>query len=319
MKKKEKISTIIPCLNEEESISLLYQELKKVSKKLSEVDFEFIFVNDGSTDQTEKKIKELEKKDQRVKRISFSRNFGKEAAMYAGLQKSVGDYVAILDADRQDPPELLVEMYQTIQKEDVDCIALYTKSHEGYSFLRKIFTSLWYKIVSKLSSSNQKPGARDFRLMTREMVDAILEMKEYNRYLKGIYGYVGFDTKWISYDAPKRIAGKSKFNLWKLMKYGVEGIVAFSTKPLLFAAYVGLIFCIVSFLAILFIIIKTLIWGDPVSGWPSLACIIVFIGGVQLFFLGVLGVYISKLYLEVKNRPIYIEKGEKKHEKQTKS
>lgn len=311
---KESISTIIPCFNEEESIPLIYDELKRVLKDIKNVDYEIIFVDDGSSDHTSQIVKDLSKKDKKVKNVIFSRNFGKEAAMYAGLEKSTGDFVAILDADMQDPPELLKTMYQIIKEENVDCVALYTKSHKGYSFVRRYLTNCWYKIIESLSSSKQMPGARDFRLMKRKMVDAILSMKEYNRYLKGIYGYIGYETKWLPYDAPDRQAGKSKFNIGKLIQYGVEGIVAFSTTPLLFAAYVGLFFCIVSFLLILVIIIKTLIWGDPVSGWPSLACLVVFIGGLQLFFLGILGLYISKLYLEVKKRPIYIEKGDETNE-----
>lgn len=310
---KDLISIIVPCYNEEESIPVFYEEITKVSNKMKSVNFEYIFVDDGSKDKTLDVLRDLSKKDKRVRFISFSRNFGKEAGMYAGLSNAKGDYAAIMDVDLQDPPQMLKEMYNTLQNEDYDCVALYTTSHEGYSFVRKTLTNLWYKIIDAISSSQQMPGARDFRLMTRQMVDAILSMKEYNRYTKGIFGFIGFKTKWIEYEAPNRTVGESKFNLYKLVKYALEGIVSFSTKPLVFAAYVGLFFCFVAFIAIAVIIAKTLIWGDPVSGWPSLACLIVFIGGVQLFFFGIMGIYLSKIYLEVKNRPIYISKETEKN------
>ena len=306
--KKEKISLIVPCYNEEESIPLFYEAADRVSKIMKNVVFEMIFVNDGSKDRTLELARELAKKDKRVRYISFSRNFGKEAAMYAGLSAVTGDYAAIMDADMQDPPEKLIEMYDIIKKEDYDCVALYTESHKGYNFIRKALTNCWYKLIDKISDSHQVPGARDFRLMTRQMVDAILEMKEYNRYTKGMFGFVGFDTKWLAYEAPDRAAGTSKFNIRKLVKYAMEGIMAFSTTPLLLSAYVGMIFCIIAFFAIIAIIVKTLVWGDPTSGWPSMVCIIIFVSGIQLFFLGIIGMYLSKIYLEIKHRPVYIVK-----------
>lgn len=305
---KEKISIIVPCYNEQESLPIFYKEVDKVSKEMKTLDFEFLFVNDGSKDGTLKILRDLSKKDKRVRYISFSRNFGKEAAMYAGLSSSEGDYVAIMDADLQDPPEMLKTMYQDIQEEGYDCVALYTKSHKGYNFIRKGLTACWYKVIDKITKTHQMPGARDFRLMTRQMVDSLLAMPEYNRYTKGMFGFVGFDTKWIDYHAPERVAGTSKFNLKRLLSYAFEGIVAFSTAPLTIAAHIGLWFCLIAFIAIIVIITKTLIWGDPVSGWPSLACLIVFIGGLQLFFFGVMGTYLSKIYLEVKHRPVYIIK-----------
>ena len=308
MKKNITISLIVPCFNEEESIPLFYEETDKVSNKMKDVTFEMIFVNDGSKDKTLEILRDLSKKDKRVRYVSFSRNFGKEAAMYAGLEASTGDYAAIMDADMQDPPEKLIEMYDILTKEDYDCVALYTKTHKGYNFIRKGLTNLWYRLIDKISDSKQVPGARDFRLMTRQMVDSIIEMKEYNRYTKGIFGFIGFKTKWLEYEAPERSVGTSKFNLKKLIKYALEGVVAFSTTPLILAAYVGLLFCLIAFIAIIFIIVKTLIWGDPTSGWPSMACIIIFVSGVQLFFLGVIGIYLSKIYLEVKKRPVYIIK-----------
>ncbi len=305
---KEKISIIVPCYNEEESLPIFYKEINKVSKEMKNIEFEFLFINDGSKDNTLNKLRELAKKDNRVRYISFSRNFGKEAGMYAGLSNATGDYVAIMDADMQDPPIMIKEMYKSIKEEGYDCVALYTSSHDDYTFLRKIFTKCWYKLIGAISSTPQVPGARDFRLMKRKMVDSIINMKEYNRYTKGIFSFVGFNTKWIDYKAPDRIAGKSKFNFIKLFKYALEGILAFSTMPLVISAFVGLIFCLISFIAIIVIIIKTLAFGDPVSGWPSLACLIIFMGGVQLFFLGIIGMYLSKTYLEVKKRPIYISK-----------
>ncbi len=305
---KEKISIIVPCYNEEESLPIFYKEINKVSKEMKNIEFEFLFINDGSKDDTLNKLRELAKKDNRVRYISFSRNFGKEAGMYAGLSNATGDYVAIMDADMQDPPIMIKEMYKSIKEEGYDCVALYTSSHDDYTFLRKIFTKCWYKLIGAISSTPQVPGARDFRLMKRKMVDSIINMKEYNRYTKGIFSFVGFNTKWIDYKAPDRIAGKSKFNFIKLFKYALEGILAFSTMPLVISAFVGLIFCLISFIAIIVIIIKTLAFGDPVSGWPSLACLIIFMGGVQLFFLGIIGMYLSKTYLEVKKRPIYISK-----------
>ena len=303
---KEKISIIVPCYNEEEALPIFYKEINRVSKEMKSVDFEFLFINDGSRDKTLDILRDLSKKDKRVRFISFSRNFGKEAGMYAGLENATGDYVAIMDADMQDPPEMVKTMYDSIQNEGYDCVALYTKNHKDYSFIRKFFTKCWYKLIGMISSTPQVPGARDFRLMKRKMVDAIISMGEYNRYSKGIFSFVGFNTKWIDYTAPGRVAGVTKWSFWKLFKYALEGILAFSTTPLILAALVGLIFCLIAFFVIVFIIVKTIVWGDPVSGWPSLACIVIFVGGLQLFFFGIMGMYMSKLYLEVKKRPIYI-------------
>lgn len=306
---KEKISIIVPCYNEEESLPIFYKEIDKISKEMKVVDFEFLFINDGSRDKTLNILREMAKKDKRVRYISFSRNFGKEAGMWAGLENATGDFVAIMDADMQDPPSKVKEMYDILSKDkEYDCVGLYTVDHKDYSFFRRICTNIWYKLISKISDNRQVPGVRDFRLMRRQMVDAILEMKEYNRYTKGIFSFVGFNTKWLEFKTGDRVAGTSKFNFWKLFKYALEGIVSFSTVPLVLSAIIGVIFCFIAFVAILVIIIKTLAFGDPVSGWPSLACIVIFVSGVQLFFLGVIGMYLSKTYLEVKNRPIYIVK-----------
>lgn len=306
---KEKISIIVPCYNEEESLPIFYKEIDKISKEMKVVDFEFLFINDGSRDKTLNILREMAKKDKRVRYISFSRNFGKEAGMWAGLENATGDFVAIMDADMQDPPSKVKEMYDILSKDkEYDCVGLYTVDHKDYSFFRRICTNIWYKLIAKISDNRQVPGVRDFRLMRRQMVDAILEMKEYNRYTKGIFSFVGFNTKWLEFKTGDRVAGTSKFNFWKLFKYALEGIVSFSTAPLVLSAIIGVIFCFIAFVAILVIIIKTLAFGDPVSGWPSLACIIIFVSGVQLFFLGVIGMYLSKTYLEVKKRPIYIVK-----------
>ena len=306
---KEKISIIVPCYNEEESLPIFYKEIDKISKEMKVVDFEFLFINDGSRDKTLNILREMAKKDKRVRYISFSRNFGKEAGMWAGLENATGDFVAIMDADMQDPPSKVKELYDILSKDkEYDCVGLYTVDHKDYSFFRRICTNIWYKLISKISDNRQVPGVRDFRLMRRQMVDAILEMKEYNRYTKGIFSFVGFNTKWLEFKTGDRVAGTSKFNFWKLFKYALEGIVSFSTAPLVLSAIIGVIFCFIAFVAILVIIIKTLAFGDPVSGWPSLACIVIFVSGVQLFFLGVIGMYLSKTYLEVKKRPIYIVK-----------
>ena len=252
--------------------------------------------------------RELSKKDDRVRYISFSRNFGKEAAILAGLEYSVGDYIAIMDADLQDPPSLLHEMYSGIVDEGYDCVATRSTSRNGYSFFRKLFTKWYYRIINKISKTEIVDGARDFRLMTRKMVDAILSIEEYNRYSKGIFSWVGFNTKWITFENKERIAGTTKWNFWKLFAYSIESIVGFSTMPLLISSIIGVLFCVISFIIIMFVVIRTLLYGDAVAGWPSLVCIIFFVSGIQLFCIGIIGQYLSKMYLEVKNRPIYIIK-----------
>lgn len=309
------ISIVVPCYNEQEVLPLFYEEINKISKKMKNTKFEFIFVNDGSKDNTLVILKSLNKKDDRVRFISFSRNFGKEAAMLAGLENATGDYVAVMDADLQDPPELLKEMFETLEKGEYDCCATKSTSRNGYSFFRKLFTKWFYKIIGMLSKTEMVAGARDFRLMNRKMVDAIISMKEYNRYSKGLFSFVGFNTKWIEFENQDRPAGKSKFNFWKLFAYAIEGIVAFSTKPLIISALIGVIFCLISFFMIVFIIAKTLIWTDPVGGWPSLVCIIFMVGGIQLFCTGIIGIYLSKTYLETKQRPVYIVKETEKGSK----
>lgn len=301
----KKISIVVPCYNEEESLPYFYDEVEKIVKKIK-AEIEYVFVNDGSRDNTLKILKFLAKKDKRVKFISFSRNFGKEAAILAGLEYSTGDYVTTMDADLQDPPELLLEMYDALENEDYDICAAKSKSRNGYSFFRKLFTGWFYKIIEKISKTEMVDGARDFRLMRRVVVDSVISMQEYNRYSKGLFSFVGFKTKWLEFENRERVAGNTKWNFWKLFAYAIEGIVAFSTAPLIIAALLGVILCFISFIMILFIIGKTLVFGDPVSGWPSLVCIIFFLSGVQLFATGIIGEYLAKTYLETKKRPIYI-------------
>ena len=308
----KKISIIIPCYNEQEAIPYFYEEINKITKEINN-DFEFIFVNDGSKDKTISVIKEYSKKDKRVKYINFSRNFGKEAAMYAGLEQSSGDYVAIMDADLQDPPSLLPEMLDFLEKnEEYDCIGTRRVTRKGEPPIRSFFARMFYKIINKISKADIVDGARDYRLMTRQMVDSIISMEEYNRFSKGIFGWVGFDTKWIEFENVERIAGETKWSFWKLFLYSLEGIVAFSTFPLSIAFIFGILFCV---FAIAFIIVRTLIFGDATSGWPSLVCIMFLISGIQLCCTGIMGQYLSKTYLETKKRPIYIVKETEKNSK----
>ena len=300
----KKLSIIVPCFNEEESIPYFYDEVKKVTKNM-DIKLELIFVDDGSRDKTLEVIKS-KTDDKEVKYISFSRNFGKEAAMYAGLSMASGDYVTIMDVDLQDPPSLLPEMVRLIEEEGYDCVATKSTSRNGYSFLRKTFTKWFYDIIGKMSKTEMVPGARDYRLMTRQMVEAVLSMKEYNRYSKGLFSFVGFKTKWIEFENKERVAGTTKWNFWKLFSYALDGIVGFSTAPLTMAAFIGVLFCLIAFIMIIVIIVKTLAFGDPTSGWPSLACIIFMVSGIQLLCLGVIGEYLAKMYLEVKQRPISV-------------
>ena len=308
MESKKKISIVVPCYNEQEVLPMFYEELNKVMKKLGNVELELILVNDGSKDNTLKEFKELASKDERVRYISFSRNFGKEAAMYAGLEASTGDYVAIMDADLQDPPKLLLEMYDILENSDYDCVGTRRVTRKGEPKIRSFFAKLFYKLMKKISKMDIVDGARDFRLMTRQMTDSIVSMQEYNRFSKGIFTWVGFKTKWLEYENVERAAGKSKWSFWKLFIYSLDGITAFSTFPLVIAAILGMLFCILAFIMILVIIFKTIAFGEPVSGWPSTVCAILFVGGVQLFCTGIIGQYIAKTYLEVKKRPIFIVK-----------
>lgn len=306
----DKISLVIPCYNEQEALPFLYEELVKVSGEMSEQDFEFIFVNDGSKDKTLQVIKELKAKDERVHYVSFSRNFGKEAGIYAGLKKASGDYIALIDADLQDPPSLLGEMYGILKNEEYDCVATRRQDRKGEPPIRSFFAKKFYQLINKISETEVVDGARDFRLMSRQMVDAILEVGEYNRFSKGIFGWVGFNTKWISFQNVERVAGETKWSFWGLFLYSLEGIVAFSTRPLYLASLFGIVFSLIAFVMICFIIFKTLVFKEDVQGYASTICIIFFIGGIQLFCIGILGQYLSKTYLETKNRPLYVVKEE---------
>lgn len=303
------LSVIVPCYNEEENIRDFYDELFKNESffREKEIDVEVIYVDDGSRDKTVAEIKKLHEEDERVRMVSFSRNFGKEAAVYAGLQKARGDLVVMMDADLQDPPSLLPEMYGYIE-EGYDSVATRRVTRKGEPPVRSFFARMFYRIMNKISRTEIVDGARDYRLMTRQVVDAILSMTEYNRFTKGIFGWVGYETKWLEYENIERRKGETKWSFWKLFVYSLEGITAFSTVPLTIAAVLGAFFCILAFGMILFTIIRTLIFGDPTSGWPSLVCIILLVSGVQLFCLGIVGQYLSKTYMEVKKRPIYLVK-----------
>lgn len=308
------LSIIVPCLNEEEAIPFFYDEIIKTKAQFDneegDVDFELIFVDDGSTDGTMKVIKDLKEKDDSIHYVSFSRNFGKEAALYAGFVKSKGDYIVCMDADLQDPPALLLDMYRAITVEGYDSAATRRYTRKGEPPIRSFFARMFYKMMGKISKTEFVDGARDYRIMTRKMVDAILAMGEYNRFTKGIYGWVGFNTKWFAYENVERVAGSTKWSFWKLFLYSLEGITAFSTAPLSIATMLGFMFTVVAFVLIVFIVIKTLTVGDPTNGWPSMVCIIVLFAGLQLFSIGILGQYLSKTYLETKNRPIYIARDE---------
>ncbi len=308
----DKISVIVPCYNEEKALPLFYKELNRISEEeFKETKFEIIFIDDGSRDNTLEVIKDLKNIDDRIILISFSRNFGKEAAIFAGLENTTGDYVVMMDADMQDPPFLLKEMYETVKKVGYDCAATRRVTRKGEPKIRSFFARQFYKIIDGLTDFEMVDGARDYRFMTKQMADSVANMKEYNRFSKGLFSFVGFKTKWIEYENIERVAGETKWSFWKLFKYALEGIVAFSTTPLVLSSILGIVFCIVAAISILAIIIKTIVFGDPTSGWPSLACIIVFVSGVQLLFLGIIGQYMSKMYLEVKKRPIYIIKDKK--------
>lgn len=303
---KEKISVIVPCYNEEEAIPFFYRKIEMITEDMEEYEFEIVFVNDGSYDSTIDVIRKLADEDTRVKYLDFSRNFGKEAAIYAGLSHATGDYGVIMDADLQDPPELLPEMMNYIKNEGYDSVATRRVTRKGEPAVRSFFARRFYHLINKLSKTEIVDGARDYRLMNRKFMDAILELSEYNRFSKGLFGWVGFKTKWIEFENVNRIAGETKWSFWKLLLYSIEGIIGFSTLPLAVSAFLGILFCIVAFIFIIVIIVRTLVFGDPTSGWPSLACIILLVSGVQLFCMGILGAYLSKTYLEVKNRPIYI-------------
>lgn len=304
----KKVTLIIPCYNEVDSLPILYSELNKVTESLIDYEFKYLFVNDGSKDKTLSVLKEMSQRDKRVKYISFSRNFGKESAMYAGLCNADGDFVSVMDADMQDPPSLLPKMLEILEKGEYDSVATRREDRKGEPIVRSFFARKFYQIINQISDAEIIDGARDFRLMNRKMVDAIIQMREYNRFSKGIFGWVGFQTYWMSYENVERVAGETKWNFWKLFRYAIGGIIDFSQVPLSIASWGGVGFTVLSFLMIIFIIIRKILFGDPVTGWASTVCIIMFIGGIQLFCLGIIGQYLAKVYLETKQRPIYIIK-----------
>ncbi len=307
--KKETISIVVACYNEEEALPLFYKEILKLKKELRKVDVELILVNDGSQDKTLEVIKNLYKKDKTLKYISLSRNFGKEAAMLAGLEHASGEYVAVMDADLQDPPELILKMYSLLKKDkNIDVVATRRVTRVGEPKIRSFFARIFYKFINKISNIELVDGARDYRLMRKNVISAILSLKEYNRFSKGLFGFVGFNTKWLEFENKERIAGETSWSFFSLFKYAIEGIVAFSTAPLTLSAFIGILFCMIAFIMIIVIILKTLLFGDPTSGWPSIVCILFFVSGIQLFCLGIIGEYLSKTYLETKKRPVYIIK-----------
>ena len=306
--KMSKISIVVPMYNEQESLGILYKELNRVTDTLPEYEFEYLFVNDGSSDATLAEIRQLAEKDKRVRYVSFSRNFGKEAALYAGLKNATGDYVATMDADLQDPPALLPQMIAMIEAGDCDNVATRRVNRKGEPPIRSFFAKCFYKVMRHLSHIEIADGARDYRLMSRAMVDSIVSVSEYNRFSKGIFAWVGYETKWLEFENVERSAGETKWSFWKLVRYSFDGIINFSDTPIRISSYLGLLLTVLSFVALITEVIRALVFGDPVAGWPSLVCIITFIGGIQLFCMGIMGQYIAKTYMEVKRRPHYIVK-----------
>ncbi len=304
----ETLTIIVPCYNEEQTVQIFYDTVEKVVKEIPDICIEYLFVDDGSKDRTLSELKKLHEKDKKVGYLSFSRNFGKEAAMYAGLSHAAGDYVVIMDTDLQDPPALLPEMCRCIREDGYDSVATRRVTRKGEPPIRSFFARQFYRIMNKISDVELMDGARDYRMMTRQYVEALLSLKEYNRFSKGLFGWVGFKTKWLEFENVERVAGETKWSFWKLFQYSIEGMIAFSEVPLYVSSVIGTAMCGVSFIAILFIIIRQLLFGGSAFGWPSMACIVIFIGGIELLAVGILGLYFSKAYLEVKNRPIYIEK-----------
>lgn len=304
---KKTISIVVPCYNEQESVSIFHNEIVKLFKEqLKDYSYELLFINDGSKDSTLDEILKISKRDELVKFISFSRNFGKESALYAGLENVSGDYISVMDVDLQDPPEMLIDMVKGIEEEGYDIVGCRRTSRDGEPVIRSFFAKQFYKIINKITDTEIVDGARDFRLMTKQVVDSILEVSEYNRFSKGIFSWVGYKTKYLEYKNVERVAGETSWNFWSLLKYSIDGIVAFSDAPLMLSSFLGILSCFGSGMGILWIIISKLMFGNPVSGWASLVCIILFMGGLNLLFMGIFGKYLGKIFTEVKNRPIYI-------------
>lgn len=305
---KKLLTIIIPCYNEEDSLPLLYDRLICIRNSLTGTNTEILFIDDGSTDNTLNCIKTFHKQDKQISFLSFSRNFGKEAAIYAGLIHAKGDYVVLLDADLQHPPEYIHDMFDLLEKGEYDCVAMYRSSRSGESKLRSFFSKCFYRLINKISQTNFVNGATDYRMMTRQVVDAVLSLPEYNRFTKGIFNWVGFRTHWIPYENVPRLAGKSKWSFFHLVLYSFEAIFSFSTLPLALASILGILFCFLSFLLGLVVALKTIFFGDPVAGFPTLFCMLLFIGGIILLVIGIQGQYLSRMYMEMKRRPLYIIK-----------
>lgn len=301
------LSIVVPCYNEEETVPLFYQAVEAIRPELGD-SVEYLFVNDGSKDQTLNELRQLALKDKAVRYLSFSRNFGKEAALYAGLQHAKGSLVVVMDADLQDPPELLPKMVSLLKQGEIDCVGTRRVNRKGEPPIRSFFARRFYKLINRISDTEFIDGVRDFRMMTRQMVDAILELSEYNRFSKGLFSWVGFNTTYLEYPNHERVAGKTSWNFWQLLNYSFDGIVNFSETPLNVASVVGAVSCISAALALIFIFVRALLFNNSVAGWPSLVCIILFLGGLQLLSLGMIGKYVGKIYLETKNRPQYILK-----------
>ncbi len=309
MTELDKISVIVPCYNEEQSLPFFYKEITAVAESMKDkAEFEYIFVDDGSADKTIEELRKLRQKDSRVRYISFSRNFGKEAAMYAGYKASVGNLTVVMDADLQHPPKFIPAMYKGIKEEGYDCVATRRVKRIGEPKLRSFFAMRFYSLINKMTDTEITPGACDYRMMTRTMTNAVLEMSEANRFSKGIFSWVGFNTKWIPFENVARVAGETKWSFKKLLAYSIDGITAFSTSPLLISSFIGILFCILSFIFGIFVVIKTIAFGESVAGFPTLICVILLIGGIQLLMIGILGQYLAKTYVETKRRPIYIVK-----------
>ena len=302
----DKITIAVPCYNEEQALPPFFAEVTRVAGEMPYVEFEFLFINDGSKDKTMEVVKELAERDERVKYVSFSRNFGKEAGIYAGLENATGDYVVIMDADLQDPPVLLPQMYKAVTEEGYDCVGSRRVTRKGEPPIRSFFARMFYKLINKMSDAQIVDGARDFQMMNRTVVDAILSMGEYNRFSKGIFGWIGFKKKWLEYENVERVAGETKWSFWGLFLYALQGIIAFSTAPLVLSSVFGLLCCTLAFIMIVVVIIRTLVFGDPTAGWPSLVCIMLLLSGIQMLGIGIVGQYLAKTYLETKNRPIYL-------------
>lgn len=307
---RPQISIVVPAYNEEQALPIFFEEVEKIKNQM-QLTFEYIFINDGSKDKTIEVLKSLSQSNATVHYIDFSRNFGKEAALLAGLKMSTGNFVAVMDADLQDPPEMLTEMYQLLLAGEYDVVGTRRVSRDGEPVLRSMFARLFYWMINKISSTEMVDGARDFRLMTRQVVDSILSLEEYNRFSKGIFSWVGYRTKYLEYKNRQRVAGETSWSFWGLLKYSIEGIINFSNAPLQIATYSGILSSMIAIIFIIVIIIRTIVYGDPVAGWPSLVSIILLIGGIQLFSMGIIGQYIGKIYLETKHRPKYVIKDSK--------